>query len=118
MVENLITVIIVVISVAGGLVGLVYTGLNIGKGKKKYIERDEHKEAVSRIHERIDETEDDIKGLKKTTNILENEIKGVKEDIAEIKFDGKETKTLMHEMNNTMIKMSVRFDEYMRIKNN
>lgn len=106
MAENIIP-----ISVISTIFVSVIAGLLLHKAKKEYVEKHEFKEAIERSHVRIDGCEDDIKGLKKTTTILEHEIKGVKEDISEIKFEVKDTKTIMNEMNKTVTRMSVLMEE-------
>jgi len=81
---------IVPLAAAGTAAGLIVAGINIAKGRKKYIERDEHTKMLERVHSRIDMCEEDVNALKKTTNSLEHKVDVLSVSVGELKSDVKD----------------------------
>jgi hypothetical protein len=48
--------------------GLIVAGVNIAKGRKNYVGRDEHEKTIGRIHNRIDGVEGDVIIVKSEIN--------------------------------------------------
>lgn len=84
---------IVPLAAASTAAGLIIAGINIAKGKKIYVGRDEHTKALERVHLRIDANERDIDTLKKTSTSLEHKFDGLAVVVGELKSDVKDARS-------------------------
>lgn len=78
---------IVPLAAFGTATGLVIAGINIAKGKKNYVGRDEHTKTIERVHSRIDEQDDRIDSLQSQVGNVECKVDVMSREITEIKCD-------------------------------
>jgi hypothetical protein len=98
-----------VITVAVAAVTLVTGGINIAKGKKQCVFRDEYQDNAKRVHERIDVCETRISSVERTQDVMG-------EKLDRLIVDSEGIKGIIKEMSEKVTRIDVLFGEFIKVK--
>jgi septation ring formation regulator EzrA len=114
---------IVPLAAASTAAGLIIAGINIAKGKKNYIGRDEHAKTLERVHSRIDSNENRVDslerkydGLSVAVGELKSDVKDVRAEIKGVSKKQDDCNEFMREVDKNVYGIKVLLEQFQKAK--